>query len=73
MAGSAQYLQLLQGFSNDGLTGGLLLAKGHEPFNGLLEGFSLNCEMGRLHDNQQKVIHLQGQSNTGHEITPTAP
>lgn len=44
-----KYLELLQSCGNDWLTGCLLLSEHHKSLNGLLEGFSLNCEMSRLH------------------------
>jgi hypothetical protein len=45
------YLELLQSFSDDWLTGCLFMTQSHQSLNGLLEGFSMNCEMSRLHDN----------------------
>jgi hypothetical protein len=49
--GMVWYLELLQSFSDDWLTGCLFMTQSHQSLNGLLEGFSMNCEMSRLHDN----------------------
>lgn len=39
----------------------------HQPLNGLLEGLSLKYEVSRLHDNQQKVVHLEEKPNIRHK------
>ncbi len=55
---SLHHLELFQGRDDKRLAGCLLSAEGQKFFHGLMEGFALCHQVGRLHHNQQQIVHL---------------
>lgn len=53
-----EHLELLQGACNERLAGRLLPAQSEHVLHALLKGLPLRHQVGRLHHDQEQVLHL---------------